>query len=40
MTSETPETSSDPRYPWLVVLPVGLMIVGGDHDAGIGVPSV
>jgi hypothetical protein len=39
VVGKTPETSSDPRYPWLVVLPVGLMIVGGDHDAGIGVPS-
>ena len=40
VVGKTPETSGDPRYPWLVVLPVGLMIVGGDHDAGIGVPSV
>jgi hypothetical protein len=34
-----PATSGDPNHPWLVVLPVGLMVVGGDHDAGIGVPS-
>ena len=35
-----PQTSGDPDLPFLVVLPVGLMVVGGDHDAGIGVPSV
>ena len=35
-----PQTSGDPDLPFLVVLPVGLMVVGGDHDAGIGVPSL
>lgn len=34
-----PSTSADPDLPWLVVLPVGVMVVGGDHDGGIGVPS-
>ena len=40
VVGKTPDLGGDPDYPWLVVLPVGLMIVGGDHDAGIGVPSV
>jgi hypothetical protein len=34
-----PSQSGDPDLPWLVVLPVGVMVIGGDHDAGIGIPS-
>jgi hypothetical protein len=34
-----PGGSGDPDLPWLVVLPVGVMVVNGDHGAGIGVPS-